>query len=73
MLAELEEPLELDGVTMAAAPLDDRSRLPPNTYVGYAGYGTDHHGVSVQHFSRLLISVVSKAIALKYGVHLDYE
>ncbi|XP_022826065.1 scolexin B isoform X2 [Spodoptera litura] len=44
LLAELNEPLPLDGKTMAAAPLNDQSNLPVGLNVGYAGYGTDHFG-----------------------------
>ncbi|CAH0399096.1 unnamed protein product [Chilo suppressalis] len=44
LLAELEEPLDLNGVSIAAIPLDDELRVAPETLVGYAGYGTDHHG-----------------------------
>lgn len=44
MLVELEEPLELDNVTLAAIPLEDSNELTAGTYAGYAGYGTDHHG-----------------------------
>lgn len=47
MLAELNEPLPLDGKTMAAAPLNDQPNLPVGLNVGYAGYGTDHFGVSI--------------------------
>ncbi|KAI8421042.1 hypothetical protein MSG28_008171 [Choristoneura fumiferana] len=43
MLAELESPLPLDGVNMAAAALDG-GPLPADTPVGYAGYGAEHHG-----------------------------
>jgi hypothetical protein len=45
LLAELAEPLELDGVNIAAVALDDQLDAPADTFVGYAGYGTDHHGV----------------------------
>ncbi|KAH9631412.1 hypothetical protein HF086_014257 [Spodoptera exigua] len=44
LLAELNEPLPLDGKTMAAAPLNDQPNLPVGLNVGYAGYGTDHFG-----------------------------
>lgn len=44
-MAELSEPLPLDGKTMKAATLDDQPSLPVGLKVGYAGYGTDHHGV----------------------------
>lgn len=44
LLAELEEPFELDGVKIAAVPLEQQTKLPP-MFVGYAGYGTEHHGV----------------------------
>ncbi|KAL0831936.1 hypothetical protein ABMA28_001449 [Loxostege sticticalis] len=43
LLAELEEPFELDGVKIAAVPLEQQTKLPP-MFVGYAGYGTEHHG-----------------------------
>lgn len=46
LLAELSEPLPLDDKTMKAATLDDQPSLPVGLEVGYAGYGTDHHGVS---------------------------
>ncbi|XP_026725974.1 scolexin B-like isoform X1 [Trichoplusia ni] len=44
LLAELSEPLPLDGKTMVAAKLDDQPSLPEGLNVGYAGYGTDHFG-----------------------------
>ncbi|XP_034828403.1 scolexin B-like isoform X1 [Maniola hyperantus] len=44
LLAELKEPLPLDGKTMVAARLDDRARIPPGEEVGYAGYGAAVHG-----------------------------
>ncbi|KAJ8724537.1 hypothetical protein PYW08_016011 [Mythimna loreyi] len=44
LLAELNEPLPLDGKVIAAAPLDDQANLPVGLKVGYAGYGTDHFG-----------------------------
>lgn len=43
---ELESPLHLDGVNMAAAALDGEP-LPADAPVGYAGYGAEFHGVSV--------------------------
>ncbi|XP_041968331.1 scolexin B-like isoform X2 [Aricia agestis] len=49
MLAELESPLPLDGVTMAAAEVDTRARLPPGEQVGYAGYGAETHGDVMRH------------------------
>lgn len=47
LLAELEEPFELDGVKIAAAELNNLNVLPPNINVGYAGYGAEHHGVNI--------------------------
>ncbi|XP_047026077.1 scolexin B [Helicoverpa zea] len=44
LLAELSEPLPLDGKVMAAAKLDDQPSLPVGLKVGYGGYGTDHFG-----------------------------
>ncbi|KAI5646867.1 trypsin domain-containing protein [Phthorimaea operculella] len=44
LLAELEEPLPLDGKTLAAAELDDAPSIPDGLEVGYAGYGTATHG-----------------------------
>ncbi|CAG4982761.1 unnamed protein product [Parnassius apollo] len=49
LLAELDEPLPLDGKTMVAAKLNDVSRLIPQTNVGYAGYGAEHHGETMRH------------------------
>lgn len=47
LLAELESPLPLNGKTMVAAQLDDLARHSPGEEVGYAGYGADIHGVSI--------------------------
>ncbi|XP_028161957.1 scolexin B-like isoform X2 [Ostrinia furnacalis] len=44
LLAELEEPFKLDGVNIAAVRLEDEIKQSPDMYVGYAGYGTEHHG-----------------------------
>ncbi|XP_060802209.1 scolexin B isoform X4 [Amyelois transitella] len=49
LLAELEEPLELDGVTMVAARLDNDLKTPVGLDAGYAGYGTDHYGGYMRH------------------------
>ncbi|XP_013137738.1 PREDICTED: scolexin B-like isoform X2 [Papilio polytes] len=49
LLAELEEPFELDGVKIAAAELNNLNVLPPNINVGYAGYGAEHHGETMRH------------------------
>lgn len=46
LLVELEEPLPVDGKTIKVATLDDQPNLPIGVDVGYAGYGTDEHGVS---------------------------
>lgn len=51
LLAELSEPLELDGKIMAAAKLNDQAALPVGLNVAYAGYGTDHFGVSIYYSS----------------------
>lgn len=45
LLAELEEPLPLDGKTLAAVDLNDQAELPEGLAAGYAGYGAEHHGV----------------------------
>lgn len=45
MLAELDEPLEFDNVTIAAAKLNDNRQLAAGTNVSYAGYGAKNHGV----------------------------
>lgn len=47
LLAELTEPLPLDGKTMAAAKLDDQPVLSAGLDVGYAGYGASEHGVCI--------------------------
>ncbi|XP_023943671.1 scolexin B isoform X2 [Bicyclus anynana] len=44
LLAELEQPLPIDGKTIAVARLDERARVPPGEEVGYAGYGAAVHG-----------------------------
>ncbi|XP_026330479.1 scolexin B-like [Hyposmocoma kahamanoa] len=44
MLAELEEPLPLDGKKIAAADLNDQSDVPEGLAVSFAGYGAEHHG-----------------------------
>ncbi|CAH2242355.1 jg19968 [Pararge aegeria aegeria] len=44
LLAELKEPLPLNGKTIVAARLDDRARIPAGEDVGYAGYGAAVHG-----------------------------
>ncbi|KAJ0177690.1 hypothetical protein K1T71_006563 [Dendrolimus kikuchii] len=44
LLAELEDPLPINNVTIKAAPLSSDFNLPVGLQVGYAGYGTDHHG-----------------------------
>ncbi|XP_041968332.1 scolexin B-like [Aricia agestis] len=49
MLAELEQPLPLDGVTIAAATLDDSRDHPAGQRVGFAGYGTDVFGGTMRH------------------------
>ncbi|KPJ13067.1 Scolexin B [Papilio machaon] len=49
LLAELEEPLELNGVTIAAAELNELQDLPAGINVGYAGYGAEHHGETMRH------------------------
>lgn len=46
MLAELEEPLPLDGKKIAAVEINDQQEVPAGLLVGYAGYGAAHHGVS---------------------------
>ncbi|XP_063541364.1 scolexin B-like isoform X2 [Cydia strobilella] len=48
MLAELESPLQLDGVNIAAVPLDDRKDIPESLAVDYAGFGATHHGGVMQ-------------------------
>uniref|UniRef100_A0A1E1W1P6 trypsin n=2 Tax=Pectinophora gossypiella TaxID=13191 RepID=A0A1E1W1P6_PECGO len=48
LLAELEEPLPLDGKTMAAVELDDGPSIPEGTEVGYAGYGAAEHGETMR-------------------------
>lgn len=49
LLAELEEPLPLDNVKIAAAQLETRERLPKGEAVGYGGFGAERHGVRI-HF-----------------------
>ncbi|XP_068623951.1 scolexin B-like isoform X2 [Battus philenor] len=49
LLAELEEPLPIDGVKIAVAKLNDVSRLTPGLNVGYAGYGAENHGETMRH------------------------
>ncbi|XP_013161711.1 PREDICTED: scolexin B-like [Papilio xuthus] len=49
LLAELEEPLELDGVTIAAATLNELQDLTAGINVGYAGYGAEHQGETMRH------------------------
>ncbi|CAH2040337.1 unnamed protein product, partial [Iphiclides podalirius] len=49
LLAELSEPLPLDGVTIAAAKLNENPTIAPKTNVGYAGYGALHHGETMRH------------------------
>ncbi|CAH3924503.1 scolexin B-like isoform X1 [Pieris brassicae] len=44
LLAELEEPLPLDGKTMMAAPLDDIAEHEAGETVGFAGFGAENHG-----------------------------
>ncbi|KAI8421040.1 hypothetical protein MSG28_008169 [Choristoneura fumiferana] len=44
LLAELEEPLTLDGASIAAVPLDDDPYIQEYLSVGYAGYGAAIHG-----------------------------
>ncbi|XP_048007085.1 scolexin B-like isoform X2 [Leguminivora glycinivorella] len=46
LLAELDEPLPLDGANISAVALDDEGYLHHGTLVAYAGYGAAHHGVS---------------------------
>lgn len=46
LLAELEEELPIN-VDIAPAKLNKNPVLPPKTKVGYAGYGAEHHGVSM--------------------------
>lgn len=49
LLAELRDPLPLNNKTMKAATLDDETSLPVGLEVAFAGYGTDHHGVSTTY------------------------
>ncbi|XP_072929330.1 scolexin B-like isoform X2 [Epargyreus clarus] len=49
LLAELEEPLPLDGKTIVAASLNGPSHMPADAPVGYAGYGAEHHGEVMRH------------------------
>ncbi|CAH2040339.1 unnamed protein product, partial [Iphiclides podalirius] len=49
LLAELEEPLPLDGVTMAAAKLNENNAIAPKTNVGYAGFGAEYHHGSMSY------------------------
>ncbi|CAK1543904.1 unnamed protein product [Leptosia nina] len=44
LLAELEEPLELDGKILAAAPIDDIAEHQGGETVGFAGFGAEQHG-----------------------------
>ncbi|XP_048007081.1 scolexin B-like isoform X2 [Leguminivora glycinivorella] len=48
MLAELELPLQLDGVNIAAVPLDHGTETPQSLAADYAGYGATHHGGVMQ-------------------------
>ncbi|CAH0723886.1 unnamed protein product, partial [Brenthis ino] len=48
LLAELEEPLPLDGKTMVAAQLDSRARIPVGEAAGYAGFGAERHGETMR-------------------------
>lgn len=47
MLAELDQPLPLDGKKIAAVDINDEQQIPDGLPVGYAGYGAKHHGVSI--------------------------
>ncbi|XP_026330242.1 scolexin B-like [Hyposmocoma kahamanoa] len=49
LLAELEEPLPLDGKKIAAVDINDQSEVPEGLAVGYAGYGAEHHGDYMRH------------------------
>nr|XP_053605882.1 scolexin B-like [Plodia interpunctella] len=60
LLAELEMPLQLDGKTMAAARLEDDVNTPVGLDVGYAGYGTDHHGGVMRHEMHAMELAVQK-------------
>ncbi|XP_061704505.1 scolexin B-like isoform X2 [Cydia pomonella] len=48
MLVELESPLQLDGVNIAAVPLDDGKDIPESLAADYAGFGATHHGGVMQ-------------------------
>ncbi|KAG6441751.1 hypothetical protein O3G_MSEX001951 [Manduca sexta] len=66
LLAELEEPLPLDGKIMAAAKLDDQPDLSAGLDVGYAGYGTDHHGGTMRsEMHAMELSVQSNEVCSK--------
>ncbi|XP_063635404.1 scolexin B-like [Cydia splendana] len=54
LLAELEEPLPLDGVNISAVLLDDEGYLHHGTRVAYAGYGAAHHGETMREEMHLM-------------------
>lgn len=49
LLAELEDSLPLDGVNMAAVPLDEEETHSGGQVVAFAGYGAAHHGETMRH------------------------
>ncbi|GBP87486.1 Scolexin B [Eumeta japonica] len=49
LLAELAQPLPLNGVNISAAALNSDAHLPAGMHADYAGYGTDHHGGVMSH------------------------